>query len=108
MISSSDAVNLGAHLSEMLNRFNELSAKMATQRRIIDQLVSNNSGAIQNDRIPVDDNQHELENQSPHMTHIQTTFVPPFTNPFGGTFTYPIHSLLHTYLNSILVNLTSN
>ena len=39
IISSSDAMNLGAQLNEILNRFNELSVEMVAQRHMIDQLV---------------------------------------------------------------------
>ena len=95
---------LGAQLSEMLTQFNELSAEMAVQRRMIDKLVSNNTSGVQNEHTPIDDSQQDLENPPPHMSHNQTTFVPPFTSPPGGTFTYPIPSLPHTYLNNIFVN----
>ncbi|XP_071920624.1 uncharacterized protein [Coffea arabica] len=41
--SPTDLANLGAQLSEVLNRFNELSVEMTAQRHVIDQLVA--SGA---------------------------------------------------------------
>ena len=75
---------------------------------MIDQLVSNNTSGVQNDHIPIDDDQHELENPPLHMLHSQTIFVPPFTSSPGGAFTYPIPSLPHTYLNNIFINPTSN
>ena len=69
IIPSSDATNLGVQLSEMLNKFNELSAEMAAQKRMINQLVSNNTGGVQNGHIPIDDNQHKLKNPPPHMSY---------------------------------------
>ena len=72
------------------------------------QLVSNNIVGVQNNHILVDNDQHELENQPPHMSHIQTIFVPLFTSPPEGVFTYPIPNLPQTYPNSILINTTNN
>ena len=81
---------------------------MAARRHMIDQLVSNNTDGVQNDHVPINDNQYELENSLPHISHNQITFVRPFTNSLGGAFIYPISSLPHTYSSNIFVNLTSN
>nr|XP_027122911.1 uncharacterized protein LOC113739775 [Coffea arabica] len=44
--SSTDLANLGAQLSEVLNRFNELSVEMMAQRHVIDQLVASGASAM--------------------------------------------------------------
>nr|XP_027067607.1 uncharacterized protein LOC113693243 [Coffea arabica] len=44
MVTSPDFTALGAQLNEVLGKFNELSAEMAAQRRVIDQLVASNNG----------------------------------------------------------------
>ena len=108
MIAPSDTATLRAKLSEMLSKFNELSIEMAAQRHTIDQLVSNSNSVIRNNHIPFDSNQPELDNQSSHISNIQTTFVPPFTNPPKGAITYLNHSLPHSHPSYILVNLTNN
>ena len=71
---------------------------------MIDQLISNNTVGVQNEHIPIEDNQHELENPPPHMSHHQTTFVPPVTSSLEGVFTYPIPCLPSTYPSNIFVN----
>ena len=107
MITSSDAASLGVQLSEVLNKVNELSVEMVAQRRMIDQLVSSSHSGVQNDCIPNDDIQLELDNQPTHTCTIQTTFVSSFTNFQKGAFTYFNPSFPHTYLGNILVNPTN-
>ncbi|XP_071933839.1 uncharacterized protein [Coffea arabica] len=99
-----DAANLGIQLSEMLNKFSELSEEMATQRRMIDQLVAS-SGGIQHN--PMSINQPEIEHQTPLLPHTQVTFVPSLTNVPEETFTYPASSFPSTYPHNIQVNSAS-
>ena len=62
--------------------------KMASQSYRIDQLVSNSSGGVQNDQIPIGGNQPKSDIHPPHTSNIQAIFVPPFLNPPKGAFTY--------------------
>ena len=73
-----------------------------------DQLVSNSHGGVQNDHIPIDDNELEPDNQPPHMSNIQTIFVPPFTNPPEGAFTYLNPVFQQTYPSISLIYSTNN
>nr|XP_027109278.1 uncharacterized protein LOC113729153 [Coffea arabica]XP_027109284.1 uncharacterized protein LOC113729158 [Coffea arabica] len=90
-----DTANLEVQLSEMLNKFNELSVEMSTQRRMIDQLVVS-SGGIQHDPMPI--SQLEIEHQPPPLSHTQVIFAPSFANIPEETFTYPASSFPYTYL----------
>ena len=103
MIPSSDVASLGAQLSEVLNRFNELNVEMATQRCVIDQLVSSSHSGIQTYHMPNDNNQPESDNQPTHMSTIPTTFVPTFTNLQGGAFTYFNHNLLQAHSTNVQI-----
>ena len=96
-----DTANLGVQLSEMLNKFNELSEEMATQRRMIDQLVAS-SGGIQHDPMPI--SQPEIEHQPPPLSHTQVTFAPSFANIPEETFTYLAFSFSYTYRHNIQIN----
>ena len=70
MSTSSDVAYLGVQLSEVLNKFNELSVEMPAQRCMIDQLVSNRHSGVQTNHIPDDDNQPKLEPQPIYMSTI--------------------------------------
>ena len=72
--SSADLANLGAQLSEVLNKFNELSMEMTAQRRVIDQLVAGSSSGVQHD--PLFAGQVEL--QPLPLPCIQTCFCSTF------------------------------
>ncbi|XP_027168644.1 uncharacterized protein LOC113768468 [Coffea eugenioides] len=88
IVTSPDFTALGAQLSEVLGKFNELSAEMAAQRRVIDQLVdSNNGGGVPNDQEPIDNHPPAQDYQPPHTSTTQTPFPPPFANPLENTFT---------------------
>ena len=52
MTSSTDLANLGAQLSEVLNRFIELSVEMIAQWRVIDQLVASSASGEQHELLP--------------------------------------------------------
>nr|XP_027090344.1 uncharacterized protein LOC113711376 [Coffea arabica] len=104
MAPPADTANLGVQLSEMLNKFNELSVEISTQRRMIDQLVAS-SGGIQHDPMPI--SQSEIEHQPPPLSHTQVTFEPSFVNIPEETFTYPDSSFPYTYPHNIQVNPTS-
>ena len=50
IVVSLDLIALRVQLSEVLGKFNELSAEMTAQRHVIDQLVANNGdGGVSND-----------------------------------------------------------
>nr|XP_027124338.1 uncharacterized protein LOC113741048 [Coffea arabica] len=109
MVTSPDFTALGAQLSEVLDKFNDLSVEMAAQRLVIDQLVTSNSGGgVPNDREPVDTHPHAQDNQPPHTSNAQTTFLPSFANPLENTFTQLNSDLSYTHPNYILINPTSN
>nr|XP_027069697.1 uncharacterized protein LOC113694957 [Coffea arabica] len=109
MVTSPDFTALGAQLSEVLGKFNELSAEMAAQRRVIDQLVaSNNGGGVPNDQEPIDNHPPAQDYQPPHTSNTQTTFLPPFTNPLENAFTRLNSDFSYMPPNYILVNPTSS
>ncbi|XP_071923339.1 uncharacterized protein [Coffea arabica] len=109
MVTSPDFTALGAQLSEVLGKFNELSTEMAAQRYVIDQLVASNSGGgVLNDQEPVDNHPSAQNHQPPHTSNAQTTFLPPFANPLENTFTRLNSDLSYTHPNYILINPTSN
>ena len=91
--SPTDLANLGAQLSEMLNKFNELSMEMTAQRRVIDQLVAGSDSGVQHEPLPAS----QPEPQPLSMSHTQTLFAPHFTNPPEETFTYSTDGLPPTY-----------
>ena len=74
---------------------------MATQRRMIDQLVAN-SGSIEHE--PMSINQPEIEHQPPPLSHTQVTFAPSFANVPEETFTYSASSFPYTYPHNIQVD----
>ena len=100
--------SLGAQLTEMITRFNEMSMEMVAQRQLIDQLI--NSG-VQPEPIPA--KQLELEpppptqaasNPSftvppPMITRPQTqaAFNPSFIGPLEETFNYTIANPSYSY-----------
>ncbi|XP_027151907.1 uncharacterized protein LOC113751963 [Coffea eugenioides] len=96
--SSTDLVNLGAQLSEVLNRFNELNMEMTAQRRVIDQLVTGSSGGIQREPLPANPTEPIL------LPCTQTSFTPHFANPHKETFTYFTHDLPHTHAPTTQAN----
>ncbi|XP_071912359.1 uncharacterized protein [Coffea arabica] len=108
MVTSPDFTALGAQLSEVLGKFNELSAEMAAQRRVIDQLVaSNNGGGVSNDQEPLDNHPPAQDYQPPHTFNTQTTFLPPFVNPLENIFTRLNSDFCYMYPNYIVMNPTS-
>ncbi|XP_027183903.1 uncharacterized protein LOC113782193 [Coffea eugenioides] len=75
--SSADLANLRAQLSEVLNKFSELSREMTAQRRVIDQLVAGSGSGVQHDPLPVS----QTEPQPLPLPYIQTSFAPHVVNP---------------------------
>ncbi|XP_071926092.1 uncharacterized protein [Coffea arabica] len=109
MVTSPDFTALGAQLNEVLGKFNELSAEMAAQRRVIDQLVaSNNSGGVPNDQEPIDNHPPAQDYQPPHTSNTQTPFFPPCANPLENTFTRLNSDFSYMHPNYVLVNPTSS
>ncbi|XP_027184098.1 uncharacterized protein LOC113782403 [Coffea eugenioides] len=95
--SSTDLANLGVQLSEVLNRFNELSMEMNAQRHVVDQLVAGSGSGTQHEPSPVS----QTEPQSLSTSHTQTLFPP---HPPKETFTYPTHDPPPTYAPNIQIN----
>ncbi|XP_071921398.1 uncharacterized protein [Coffea arabica] len=109
MVTSPDFTALGAQLSEVLAKFNELSAEMAAQRRVIDQLVaSNNGGDVPNDQEPIDNHPTAQDYQPPHTSNTQTPFFPPFANPVENTFARLNSDFSYMHPNYVLVNPTNS
>ncbi|XP_027077130.1 uncharacterized protein [Coffea arabica] len=109
IVTSPDITALGAQLSEVLGKFNELSAEMAAQRRVIDQLVaSNNGGGVPNDQEPIDNHPPAQDYQPPHTSTTQTPFPPPFANPLENTFTRLNSDFSYMHPNYVLINPTSS
>ncbi|XP_071923087.1 uncharacterized protein [Coffea arabica] len=108
MVTSPDFTALGAQLSEVLGKFNELSTEIAAQRRVIDQLIASSSGGVLNDQKSVDNHPSAQDHQPPHTSNAQTTFLPPFANPLENTFTRLNSDLYYMHLNYILINSTNN
>ncbi|XP_071933827.1 uncharacterized protein [Coffea arabica] len=98
MTPSADLANLGAQLSEVLNKFNELSMEMTAQRRVIDQLVTGSSGGVQHRPLPPNQTEPIL------LPYTQTSLAPHVENPPEETFIYPTHGLPHTYAPNIQIN----
>ncbi|XP_027156545.1 uncharacterized protein LOC113757465 [Coffea eugenioides] len=109
MVTLPDFIALGAQLSKVPGKFNELSAEMAAQRRVIDQLVaSNSSGGVPNDQEPIDNHPPAQDYQPPHISNTQTTFLSPFANPLENTFIRLNSDFSYMHPNYILVNPTSS
>ncbi|XP_071900950.1 uncharacterized protein [Coffea arabica] len=109
IITSPDFTALGAQLSEVLGKFNELSAEMTAQRRVIDQLVASNSGGgVPNDQEPIDNHPPAQDYQPPHTSNTQIPFSPPFANPLENTFTRLNSDFSYMHPNYVLVNPTSS
>ncbi|XP_027150237.1 uncharacterized protein LOC113750467 [Coffea eugenioides] len=108
MVTSPDFTALGAQLSEVLGKFNELSTEIAAQRRVIDQLIASSSGGVLNDQKSVDNHPSAQDHQPPHTSNAQTTFLPPFANPLENTFTRLNSDLYYMHSNYILINSTNN
>ena len=98
--SAADLTNLGAQLSEMLNKFNELSMEMTEQWRLIDQLVTGSSSGVEHDSLPAS----QPRPQPLPISQTQTLFAPQFINPPKEAFTYSTLSLPHTYTSNIQIN----
>ena len=98
--SSADLANLGAQLSEALNKFNEFSMEMAVQRRMIDQLVAGSNSGVQHDSLPAS----QPEPQPLPLPYTHPFFAPHFVNPPEEPVTYPTHGLPHTYTSTIPIN----
>ncbi|XP_071921826.1 uncharacterized protein [Coffea arabica] len=75
--SSADLANLRTQLSEVLNKFSELSMEMTAQRLVIDQLVAGSGSGVQQDPLPVS----QIEPQPLPLPYIQTSFAPHVVNP---------------------------
>ncbi|XP_071913977.1 uncharacterized protein [Coffea arabica] len=109
MVTSPDFTALGAQLSEELGKFNELSAEMAAQKRVIDQLVaSNNGGGVPNDQEPIDNHPPAQDYQPPHTSNTQIPFFPPFANPVENTFARLNSDFSYMHPNYVMVNPTSS
>ena len=98
--SSADLANLGAQLSEVLNKFSELSIEMTAQRCVIDQLVVGSSSGVQHDLLSASQPKPQLL----PIPHTQTPFALHFVNSLEKVFTYPTHGLPHTYASNIQIN----
>ncbi|XP_071905667.1 uncharacterized protein [Coffea arabica] len=85
--SSTDLANLGAQLSEVLNRFNELSTEMTAQRRVIHQLVAGSGSGGQSEPLPA----NQTEPQPILLPYTQTSLASHVTNPPEETCTYLTH-----------------
>ncbi|XP_071909679.1 uncharacterized protein [Coffea arabica] len=97
--SSTDLANLGAQLSEVLNRFNELSVEMMAQRHVIDQLVASGaSGEQQHAPLPPGQSEPIL------LPYAQISVSSQAMNPPEETFTYPTHGPPPTYAPHIQTN----
>ncbi|XP_071936374.1 uncharacterized protein [Coffea arabica] len=109
LVVSSNLTALGAQLSEMLGKFNELSAEMAAQRRVIDQLVACKSGGgVPNDQEPVDNHPPVQDHQLPHTSNVQTNSLLSFTNSLDNTFTRLNQDLSYMHLNYTMMNPTTS
>ncbi|XP_027158367.1 uncharacterized protein LOC113759986 [Coffea eugenioides] len=98
--SSTNLANLGAQLSEVLNRFNELSVEMTAQRRVIDQLVAGSSSGVQPESLSA--SQPKL--QPIILPYTQTSVTLHVINPPEEAFTYPTHGPPPTYAPNIQTN----
>ncbi|XP_027156181.1 uncharacterized protein LOC113756909 [Coffea eugenioides] len=97
--SATDLANLGAQLSEVLNRFNELSVEMMAQRRVIDQLVTGGtSGEQQHEPLPPGQSEPIL------LPYTQVSVTSQVMNPPEEAFTYPTHGPPPTYAPNIQIN----
>nr|XP_027083426.1 uncharacterized protein LOC113705706 [Coffea arabica] len=98
--SPTDLANLGAQLSEVLNRFNELSIKMIAQRRVINQLVAGGASSEQHEPLPPGQSEPEPillpYTQAPVTSHV--------INSPEEAFTYPTHGPLPTYATNVQIN----
>nr|XP_027102319.1 uncharacterized protein LOC113723433 [Coffea arabica] len=97
---TADLENLGAQLSKVLNKFNDLSMEMTAQRCVIDQLVAGSSSSVQQDLLPAS----QPEPEPLPLPYTQTSFPPHFINPPKEPFTYPTYGLPHTYTSNIQTN----
>nr|XP_027093704.1 uncharacterized protein LOC113714104 [Coffea arabica] len=95
-----DLANLGAQLSEVLNKFNELNMEMTTQRHMIDQLVAGSGSGGQPEPLPA----NQPEPQPILLPYTQTPFTPHFANSREETFIYPTHGLPYTHAPAIQTN----
>nr|XP_027096027.1 uncharacterized protein LOC113715923 [Coffea arabica] len=94
-----DLVNLGAQLSEVFSRFNELSVEMMTQRRVIDQLVTGGaSGEQQHESLPLAQSEPIL------LPYAQISVTSQAMNPPEEAFTYPTHGPPPIYAPNIQIN----
>ncbi|XP_027169533.1 uncharacterized protein LOC113769267 [Coffea eugenioides] len=98
--SSANLENLRAQLSEVLNKFNELSMEMIAQRRVIDQLVVSSSSGVQHEPLPAS----QTEPQPILLPYTQTFVTSHVINPPEEAFTCPTHGLPHTYAPTIQTN----
>ncbi|XP_027109231.1 uncharacterized protein [Coffea arabica] len=99
--SSTDLVNLGAQLNEVLNQFNELSVEMMAQRRAIDQLVTGGaSGEQRHEPLPPG----QSEPQPIFLPYTQALVTSHVINPPEEAFTYPTHGPPLTYAPNIQIN----
>ena len=84
--SPADVANLGAQLSEALNKFNELSRQMAIQRHMIDQLVTGSNNGVQSKPLPASQPTYSYPYPYNPCPVYQTTInhprpQPNYTNP---------------------------
>nr|XP_027067878.1 uncharacterized protein LOC113693538 [Coffea arabica] len=97
--SATNLANLGAQLSEVLNRFNELSIEMMAQRRVIDQLVTGGASVEQ---------QHEPltpgQSEPILLPYTQASVTSQVINPPEEAFTHPTHGPQPTYVPYIQIN----
>ncbi|XP_071909680.1 uncharacterized protein [Coffea arabica] len=98
--SPTDLENLGAQLSKVLNRFNELSIEMMPQRRVIDQLVAGGTSGEQHEPLPPG----QSEPQPMFLSYTQTAVTSQVINPPEKAFTYPTHGPPPTYAPHIQTN----
>ncbi|XP_027062833.2 uncharacterized protein [Coffea arabica] len=85
-----EATSPGIQLTELLAKFGEMASEMATQRKLIDELISS---GVQPE--PVPDRQPEPE--SFVIPSTQVTDTPSFPIPPEETFAYPTTNLPYAY-----------
>nr|XP_027076582.1 uncharacterized protein LOC113700352 [Coffea arabica]XP_027089706.1 uncharacterized protein LOC113710853 [Coffea arabica] len=98
--SPTDLASMGAQLSEVLNRFNELSVEMMAQRRIIDQLVASGASDEQHEPLPPG----QSGPQPIFLPYTQTFVTSQVINPPEEAFTYSTHGPQPAHVPHIQTN----
>ncbi|XP_071920217.1 uncharacterized protein [Coffea arabica] len=85
-----EATSPGVQLTELLAKFGEMTSEMATQMKLIDELISS---GVQPEPVP----NRQPEPEPFVIPSTQVTDTPSFPIPPEGTFTYPTIHLPYTY-----------